>query len=70
LESEGAKVFDEKIIDTLTRKDLKFNALRNSATASMYLQEYNTLATDLAATINEYNRLNSTVGKMETGATD
>ena len=70
LESEGAKVFDEKIIDTLTRKDLKFNALRNSATASMYLQEYNTLATNLAATINEYNRLNSVAGKMDTGATD
>ena len=70
LESEGAKVFDEKIIDTLTRKDLKFNALRNSATASMYLQEYNTLATNLAAAVNEYNRLNSVAGKMDTGATD
>lgn len=70
LESEGAKVFDEKIIDNLTRKDLKFNALRNTSTSAIYLQRYNTVVSELAAKINEYNRLNTPMGKAETNATD
>lgn len=70
LESEGAKVFDEKIIDNLTRKDLKFNALRNTTTSAIYLQRYNTVVSNLAAKINEYNRLNTPMGKAETNATD
>ena len=70
LKAEGAKSFDEQILNDLVRKDLKFNALLDTTTASTYLQRYNTVVSELAANINTYNSLLSTTGKMANDAKD
>lgn len=66
LNSEGAAISDEILIDLLTgvRKDLKHIALRNLSTASIYLQDFNNIMTDLSACMAEYKELNSTAGRQ------
>lgn len=56
LDSEGAKITDEELIDRLTRRDLKFSALQNSATAASYIQKFNSLVSDYSKIASDYNK--------------
>lgn len=70
LAANGAAITDDKFLETQTLNDLRYGALRNSAVASRYLQDYNTLCTDIVAKMAEVNAVNDTSTKMENGVTD
>lgn len=54
LEAEGAKS-DNEYLDIQTMKDLRFAALTQSKTAGRFLQEYNSLHSDIVKKIDEIN---------------
>ena len=54
LQANGA-VSDSRVLNAQTLNDLRFNALHNSTTAGNYLQEYNSLATNLVGLVKTIN---------------
>lgn len=54
LQANGA-VSDSKFLDAQTLGDLRFNALRKSATAGRYLQEYNSLNSKIVRLVSAIN---------------
>lgn len=47
LDAEGANITDESFLDQQTLKDLRFNALHKASTAGLFMQEFNTLSSQL-----------------------
>lgn len=57
LDAHGASISDESFLDIQTLKDLRFSALYNSTTAGAYLNEYNTLSSQLVGLVNKLRNL-------------
>lgn len=57
LNAEGANLSDDSFLDRQTLGDLRYNALHKAATAGLFMQEYNTLITDLVKTTDEINKI-------------
>lgn len=57
LAANGAALSDQSFLDAQTLKDLRFNALHQSATAGKYLQEYNSLASKLVVLTNQIDEV-------------
>lgn len=48
LNAEGGMISDDSFLDIQTRNDLRYVALKNSVTAGIYLQEFNSVLTEIA----------------------
>lgn len=70
LRANGANISDDSFLDIQTLKDLRFSSLLNSTVAGRYLQDYNTVCTDIIDYTNQLNNLNDTTSRMESGVTD
>lgn len=56
LQANGAALSDKSFLDVQTLGDLRFNALHQSTTAGAYLNEFNTLSSDLVKLTNRLNQ--------------
>lgn len=70
LRANGADISDDSFLDIQTLKDLRFSALTKSSVTGRYLQDYNTLCTEIVEYTDRLNNLNSTASRMEKGTTD
>lgn len=70
LAANSANISDDSFLEIQTLKDLRFSQLSNSSVAGRYLQDYNSICTDIIDLTNQLNNLNSTASKMEKGVTD
>ena len=59
INAEGAKFSENSLFDALTLKDLRYLQLRDTTTASLYFQEYNSLVSQIVAKSKEIRDLSS-----------
>lgn len=59
INAEGAKFSENSLFDALTLKDLRYLQLRDTTTASLYFQEYNSLVSQIVAKSKEIRELSS-----------
>lgn len=60
INAEGAKFSENSLFDALTLKDLRYLQLRDTTTAGLYFQEYNSLVSQIVAKSKEIRDLSST----------
>lgn len=59
IQAEGVDIKDEPFLDIQTLKDIRFQQLQKSVTAGKFLQDFNTLSTQLVETVDKLNALNA-----------
>lgn len=65
IQVEGVRIKDEPFLNIQTLKDIRFQQLQKSVTAGKFLQDFNTLSTQIVETVDKLNALNSNQTDLE-----
>lgn len=66
INAEGAKLSENSLFDALTLKDLRYLQLRDTKTAGLMFQEYNTLVSDIIKKNHQIKQLNGDFTNTDT----